>query len=203
MCSRCCWDALNTEMKPTRLADCHQAKAQGTDIAIDAACASSMGLYHQTRPGVRRHGRQTAEYPIGDAKAVDWAKKAIGDATTDAEKVKRLCKFMHDSSSRPGRRPGVRSKRERWQDRLTLDSKVLIGKPVIKRTRITVESVSDLLGRDWTTEQILREYDHLRPKTFKRVYLCQRSAQIRAGSFVADLKDRIVRQRGVAWDVRR
>jgi uncharacterized protein (DUF433 family) len=50
-----------------------------------------------------------------------------------------------------------------WQDRITLAPDVLAGKPVIKGTRISVEFVIDLLGRGWTTEQILREYDHLSP----------------------------------------
>ena len=48
-----------------------------------------------------------------------------------------------------------------WQDRISVDPKVLVGKPVIKGTRIAVEFVVDLLGRGWTMEQILREYDHL------------------------------------------
>lgn len=48
-----------------------------------------------------------------------------------------------------------------WQDRITVDPKILVGKPVIKGTRISVEFVVDLLGRGWTPEQILREYDHL------------------------------------------
>jgi uncharacterized protein (DUF433 family) len=48
-----------------------------------------------------------------------------------------------------------------WRDRITLDPKILVGKPIIKGTRISVEFVVDLLGRGWTTEQILREYDHL------------------------------------------
>jgi uncharacterized protein (DUF433 family) len=51
-----------------------------------------------------------------------------------------------------------------WPDRITIDPKVLVGKPVIKGTRIAVEFVMDLLGRGWTTEQILREYDHLAPE---------------------------------------
>lgn len=51
-----------------------------------------------------------------------------------------------------------------WQDRISVDPKVLVGKPVIKRTRIAVEFVVDLLGRGWTTEQILHEYDHLKPE---------------------------------------
>jgi uncharacterized protein (DUF433 family) len=48
-----------------------------------------------------------------------------------------------------------------WQDRISVDPKVLVGKPVVKGTRISVEFVMDLLGRGWTTEQILGEYDHL------------------------------------------
>jgi uncharacterized protein (DUF433 family) len=48
-----------------------------------------------------------------------------------------------------------------WRDRIVVDPKVLVGKPVIKGTRISVEFIVDLLGRGWTKEQILREYDHL------------------------------------------
>jgi uncharacterized protein (DUF433 family) len=50
-----------------------------------------------------------------------------------------------------------------WRDRITINPKILVGKPIIKGTRISVEFVMDLLGRGWTTEQILREYDHLTP----------------------------------------
>jgi uncharacterized protein (DUF433 family) len=48
-----------------------------------------------------------------------------------------------------------------WQDRIAIDPNVLVGKPIIKGTRISVEFVIDLLGRGWTTEQVLQEYDHL------------------------------------------
>ena len=50
-----------------------------------------------------------------------------------------------------------------WQERIALDPKVLVGKPIIKGTRISVEFVIDLLARGWTPEQILEEYDHLTP----------------------------------------
>jgi uncharacterized protein (DUF433 family) len=46
----------------------------------------------------------------------------------------------------------------------TEDPNILVGKPVIRGTRIAVEFVIDLLGRGWTQEQILREYDHLKPE---------------------------------------
>jgi uncharacterized protein (DUF433 family) len=48
-----------------------------------------------------------------------------------------------------------------WEERITVNPNVLVGKPVIKGTRMAVEFVIDLLGRGWTVEQILREYDHL------------------------------------------
>jgi uncharacterized protein (DUF433 family) len=51
-----------------------------------------------------------------------------------------------------------------WQERITVDPHVLVGKPVIKGTRIAVEFIVELLGRGWTSEQILREYDHLTPE---------------------------------------
>jgi uncharacterized protein (DUF433 family) len=48
-----------------------------------------------------------------------------------------------------------------WEDHIAIDPKVLVGKPVIKGTRIAVEFVIDLLARGWTTDQVLAEYDHL------------------------------------------
>ncbi len=48
-----------------------------------------------------------------------------------------------------------------WQDRITIDPNVLVGKPIVKNTRIAVEFVIDLLGRGWTVEQVLAEYDYL------------------------------------------
>jgi uncharacterized protein (DUF433 family) len=48
-----------------------------------------------------------------------------------------------------------------WQDRIAVDPKVLVGKPVIKGTRIAVEFVVELLAEGWTHEQIVRNYPHL------------------------------------------
>ena len=57
-----------------------------------------------------------------------------------------------------------RNKKMSWEDRIIVDPKILVGKPVVKGTRISVEFVVDLLGRGWTTEQILNEYGHLTPE---------------------------------------
>jgi len=51
-----------------------------------------------------------------------------------------------------------------WQDRITIDPDVLVGKPVVKGKRIAVELVIDLLGRGYTTEQLLKQYNHLTPE---------------------------------------
>lgn len=48
-----------------------------------------------------------------------------------------------------------------WQERIILDPKVLVGKPVIKGTRISVELVIDLLGRGYTTQQVIEQYPHI------------------------------------------
>ena len=49
----------------------------------------------------------------------------------------------------------------RWQDRIVIDPNVLVGKPVIKGTRIAVELVVDLLARGWSREQVIQQYDHV------------------------------------------
>ncbi len=49
-----------------------------------------------------------------------------------------------------------------WRDRIELNPEVLVGKPVIKGTRIAVEFIIDLLGQGWTEAQILDNYPQLR-----------------------------------------
>ena len=46
-------------------------------------------------------------------------------------------------------------------NRITLDPKVMVGKPVIKGTRLTVEYILGLLAHGATTGEILDEYDGL------------------------------------------
>ena len=49
----------------------------------------------------------------------------------------------------------------KWQDRITVDPDVLVGKPVVKGTRLAVEFIIDLLAQGWTAEEILRNYPGL------------------------------------------
>jgi uncharacterized protein (DUF433 family) len=46
-------------------------------------------------------------------------------------------------------------------ERITIDRKVMAGKPVIRGTRLTVEYVLNLLAHGATVSQILEEYEGL------------------------------------------
>lgn len=48
-----------------------------------------------------------------------------------------------------------------WQERIVLDPAILVGKPVIKGTRIAVEFLIDLLAENWSHEEILSNYPQL------------------------------------------
>lgn len=49
----------------------------------------------------------------------------------------------------------------KWQERITVDPDVLVGKPVIKGTRLAVEFIIDLLAQGWNEAEILRNYPGL------------------------------------------
>ena len=51
-----------------------------------------------------------------------------------------------------------------WRDRISVDPKVLVGKPVVKGTRLAVEFVVDLLANGWTQQQVLDSYPQLKPE---------------------------------------
>ncbi len=51
---------------------------------------------------------------------------------------------------------------EDWRERITVDPKVLSGKPIIKGTRIAVEFILELLANSWTVEDILKSYPQLK-----------------------------------------
>jgi len=56
-----------------------------------------------------------------------------------------------------------------WEERIASDPKVMIGKPVIKGTRITVEFILDRFADGWTERQILENYPHLTPDDLRAV----------------------------------
>lgn len=48
-----------------------------------------------------------------------------------------------------------------WQERIAVDPEVLVGKPVIRGTRLAVEFIVDLMAQGWSEQQILTSYPGL------------------------------------------
>lgn len=50
-----------------------------------------------------------------------------------------------------------------WKDRIEVNPAVLVGKPIIKGTRISVELILDRLADGWTMEDVLASYPPCQP----------------------------------------
>lgn len=48
-----------------------------------------------------------------------------------------------------------------WHERIVVDPNVLVGKPVIKGSRLAVEFIVELLAQGWSEQDILRNYPGL------------------------------------------
>ncbi len=56
-----------------------------------------------------------------------------------------------------------------WQDRIVVDPQILVGKPVVKGTRLAVEFIIDLLAQGWSEAEVLRNYPGL---TLADIHAC-------------------------------
>ncbi len=56
-----------------------------------------------------------------------------------------------------------------WEKRIIVDPKILVGKPVIKGTRLVVDFILDLLAQGWSHDEILRNYPGL---TAEDIHAC-------------------------------
>ncbi len=54
-----------------------------------------------------------------------------------------------------------------WQDRIVVDPNILVGKPVVRGTRLAVEFIIDLLAQGWAEAEILRNYPGLQPEDIR------------------------------------
>lgn len=48
-----------------------------------------------------------------------------------------------------------------WQEYIVVDPEILVGKPVVKGTRLAVEFIIDLLAQGWSESDVLRNYPGL------------------------------------------
>ncbi len=65
----------------------------------------------------------------------------------------------------------IRERKERmsWQERIVTDPDILVGKPVVRGTRLAVEFVIDLMAQGWSELEILRNYPGL---TYEDIQAC-------------------------------
>ncbi len=57
-----------------------------------------------------------------------------------------------------------------WKSYIVSDKEVLLGKPVIKDTRISIELILELLSTGWSEEMIYESYPTLQPVHMKAVF---------------------------------
>ena len=57
-----------------------------------------------------------------------------------------------------------------WKNHIVSDNDILLGKPTIKGTRISVEHIVGLLAQGWDEVQILENYPRLTKESLQAVF---------------------------------
>jgi uncharacterized protein (DUF433 family) len=57
-----------------------------------------------------------------------------------------------------------------WKEHIETNELILVGKPIIKGTRISVELIISLLASGWTEQQILENYPRLSKESIQAVF---------------------------------
>ena len=57
-----------------------------------------------------------------------------------------------------------------WKDHIVSDKEILLGKPTVKGTRISVEHIVGLLAQGWSEIQILENYPRLTKNSLQAVF---------------------------------
>jgi len=57
-----------------------------------------------------------------------------------------------------------------WRANITSDESVLLGKPTVKGTRVSVEHLIGLLAQGWSEQQILENYPRLTQESLQAVF---------------------------------
>ena len=69
-----------------------------------------------------------------------------------------------------------------WRKYIISDDRILTGKPCIKGTRLSVELLLGLMAKGWSEEQLLENYERLKPAHIKAIYAFM-SENIAAGNY--------------------
>ena len=57
-----------------------------------------------------------------------------------------------------------------WEQYIISDKKVLLGKPTIKGTRLSVDHIIALLAQGWTEQEVLKNYPRLTAKDLQAIF---------------------------------
>ena len=57
-----------------------------------------------------------------------------------------------------------------WQEHIEVNPRILVGKPVLKGTRLSVEFVMERLADGWSEAEILENYPRLTKEGLRAVY---------------------------------
>lgn len=57
-----------------------------------------------------------------------------------------------------------------WQEHIHTDPAILVGKPVIKGTRLSVEFLLERLASGWTHKDLLENYSRLKNEDLQALY---------------------------------
>jgi uncharacterized protein (DUF433 family) len=57
-----------------------------------------------------------------------------------------------------------------WQDRISIDSNVMVGKPVIKGTRLPVELIVGFFANGWSMAEVLQNYPGITEEDVKACF---------------------------------
>ncbi len=57
-----------------------------------------------------------------------------------------------------------------WKEHIIADPDILVGKPVIKGTRLSVDFIIRLLAQGWSEKQIFENYPQVTPDALKAMF---------------------------------
>jgi uncharacterized protein (DUF433 family) len=58
----------------------------------------------------------------------------------------------------------------KWRDFIHSDPEILVGKPVVRGTRLSVDFILRLLGNGWTVQEVLENYPRLTAEAVQAVF---------------------------------
>ena len=59
----------------------------------------------------------------------------------------------------------------KWREHIVTNNNILVGKPIIKGTRLSVEHIIALMASGWSEQQILENYPRLTKENLQAIFV--------------------------------